>query len=212
MEAEFYFYLCDVLNATALTNLEKLTGPRNAISSHLSRVCPDQLYLCAVTQIPAGPVCAMLSADQTGAAARTGLIGGGSTLLNLQPDFFVPAYPLWMVLVPYGLYLTFTSYLCPTCLPASLPAAPLARWLGTNANFLMGLVSAVAAALHVGEAAQAWFLASRVYRLHSTAVALWTLNVFLFGIFGFWPLAFPDIFYFVSEFYCDIPGAACFGV
>ena len=51
--------------------------------------------------------------------------------------------------------------------------------------------SAIAAALHVGEAVQAFFLASLQYNLNPLVVLLWTLNVFFFGIFGFWPLAFP---------------------
>ena len=53
--------------------------------------------------------------------------------------------------------------------------------------------SAIAAALHVGEAVQAFFLASLQYNLNPLVVLLWTLNVFFFGIFGFWPLAFPQV-------------------
>ena len=53
--------------------------------------------------------------------------------------------------------------------------------------------SAIAAALHVGEAVQALFLASLQYNLNPLVVLLWTLNVFFFGIFGFWPLAFPQV-------------------
>ena len=133
--------------------------------------------------------------------------------IQLNNGFFVPAYPLSMVLVPYGLYLTFSSYLCPTtCLPAFLPLASLATFLGTNFNFLMGSISAVAAALHVGEAIQAWYLASVIYRLSNISVILWTINVFLFGIFGFWPLAVPDIFYSVSDIYCNLPGSTCFNI
>ena len=55
------------------------------------------------------------------------------------------------------------------------------------------LLSAIAAALHVGEAIQAFFLASFQYNLNPLVVLLWTLNVFFFGIFGFWPLAFPQV-------------------
>ena len=116
------------------------------------------------------------------------------------------------------------------CLPGFLPLAPLAIFLGTNFNLLMGIIrqeenkkrvakylvssfvhckrkcaatqnnslkkkhyhSAIAAALHVGEAVQAFFLASLQYNLNPLVVLLWTLNVFFFGIFGFWPLAFPQ--------------------
>ena len=53
--------------------------------------------------------------------------------------------------------------------------------------------SAIAAALHVGEAVQAFVLASLQYNLNPIVVLLWTLNVFFFGIFGFWPLAFPQV-------------------
>ena len=133
--------------------------------------------------------------------------------IQLNDGFFVPAHVVSMILVPYGLYLTFASYLCPTtCLPSFLPLASLATTLGTTLNPLMGVVSAVAAGLHVAEAVKAYYLASSVYGLNSVTVLLWTLNVFLFGIFGFWPLAFPDFFYSVSDFYCSLPGAACFNV
>ena len=81
--------------------------------------------------------------------------------IQLPDGYFVPAYPLSMVLVPYGLFLTFSSFLCPsTCVPSFLPLSSLASYLGTNYNFLMGSISAVAAALHVGEAIQAWYLSS----------------------------------------------------
>ena len=133
--------------------------------------------------------------------------------IQLPDGYFVPAYPLSMVLVPYGLFLTFSSFLCPsTCLPSFLPLSSLATYLGTNYNFLMGSISAVAAALHVGEAIQAWYLSSIIYRLNSLSIILWTLNVFFFGIFGFWPLAFPDFFYSVKDIYCSLPGATCFNV
>ena len=135
------------------------------------------------------------------------------TSIQLREGFFVPAHPLWMILVPYGLYLTFASYLCPTtCLPSFLPLATLATFLGTSFPLLMGALSAVAGSLHIGEAIQAWHLARNVYSLNSIAVSLWTFNVLFFGIFGFWPLAFPDIFYSVRETYCAIPGALCFNV
>ena len=94
------------------------------------------------------------------------------------------------------------------------------------------LFSAIAAALHVGEAVQAFFLASFQYNLNPLVVLLWTLNVFFFGIFGFWPLAYPqvaidndhdcgdrDVLHwtiFIQVFqdnkatYCAIPGSLCF--
>ena len=144
-------------------------------------------------------------------ARLLGLVPASTT--QLQPGFLVPAHPLWVVLVPYGLYLTFASYLCPTtCLPSSLPLAPLATFLGTNFNFLMGSISAVAAALHVGEAVQAYYLARYFYHLNPLTVILWTINVFFFGIFGFFPLAFPDLFYFISDEYCRLPTVICIGV
>ena len=133
--------------------------------------------------------------------------------IQLNDGFFVPAYPLFMVLVPYGLFLTFSSYLCPTtCIPSFLPLGPLATFLGTNFNFLMGSISAIAAALHVGESIQAWYLSLVIYKLNRLSVILWTLNVFFFGIFGFWPLAFPATFYSVKDAYCSFPGATCFNV
>jgi len=131
--------------------------------------------------------------------------------LNLDHGYFVPAHPLFQVLVPYGLYLTFASFICPEkCLPGFLPLAPLAIFLGTNFNLLMGIISAIAAALHVGEAVQAFFLASLQYNLNPLVVLLWTLNVFFFGIFGFWPLAFPQVFQDNKATYCSLPGSLCF--
>jgi len=116
-----------------------------------------------------------------------------------------------MVLVPYGLYLTFSSFLCPTtCLPSFLPLSSLATFLGTSFNPLMGVISVIAATLHIGEAVLAWILASAYYHLNSLTVLLWTLNVFFFGIFGFWPLAFPQVFQDVKSTYCSLPGATCF--
>ena len=136
------------------------------------------------------------------------------TSIQLREGFFVPAHPLWMILVPYGLYLTFASYLCPTtCLPSFLPLAPLVTLLGTSFPLLMGTLSAMIGILHIGVyPIQAWHLATNVYSLNSVTVSLWIVNVFLFGIFGFWPLAFPDIFYSVRETYCAIQGALCFNV
>ena len=133
--------------------------------------------------------------------------------VQLDDGYFVPAHPLLMVLVLYGLILTFTSFLCPlTCIPFFLPLGTLATTLGTNFNFLMGIISAIAAALHVGEAVLAWYLSSVIYRLNTVSIILWTLNVFFFGIFGFWPLAFPDFFSSVSISYCSLPGALCFNI
>ena len=136
------------------------------------------------------------------------------TSIQLREGFFVPAHPLWMILVPYGLYLTFASYLCPTtCLPSFLPLATLATFLGTSFPLLMGTLSAMIGILHIGVyPIQAWHLATNVYSLNSVTVSLWIVNVFLFGIFGLWPLAFPDIFYLVRDTYCAIPGASCFNV
>ena len=136
-----------------------------------------------------------------------------TSVIQLNQNFFVPANIISMILVPYGLYLTFTSFLCPTtCLPSWLPLAPLATYLGTNFNFLMGAISAVAAALHLGEAVQAYYLARYFYHLNPLTVILWTINVFFFGIFGFFPLAFPDLFYFISDEYCRLPTVICIGV
>ena len=97
--------------------------------------------------------------------------------IQLPDGYFVPAHPLSMVLVPYGLFLTFSSFLCPsTCIPSFLPLGFLATYLGTNYKIRMGSISAVAAALHVGEAIQAWYLSSIIYRLNRLPIILWTLK------------------------------------
>ena len=76
----------------------------------------------------------------------------------------------------------------------------------------MGALSAVAAALHVGEAVQAFYLANYHYGLNPLTVVLWTVNTFFFGIFGFFPLAFPSLFYYFSDEYCRLPTIICRGV
>ena len=61
----------------------------------------------------------------------------------LEAGFFIPAHPMWII-VPYALYLTFSSYLCPlTCLPPFLPLAPLLTSLGTSFPLMMGSFSAL---------------------------------------------------------------------
>ncbi len=61
----------------------------------------------------------------------------------LEAGFFIPAHPVWII-VPYALYLTFSSYLCPvTCLPPFLPLAPLLTSLGTSFPLVMGSFSAL---------------------------------------------------------------------
>jgi len=141
--------------------------------------------------------------------ARNGI----STSIQVNEEFFVPAHPVFMVLIPYGLFLTFTSFLCPLCLLplAPLPLAPLATFLGLKFNSLMGILSFVAASLHIGEAIQAFEIAN-VYGLSLTSTLLWTANTLAFGIFGMWPLAFVDFFYSVSDTYCQFPGSSCFNV
>ena len=49
-------------------------------------------------------------------------------------------------------------------------------------------------------------------RFDQITVALQTLNALAFGIFGFWPLAFPDLFYSVAPKYCTLPLAGCFNL
>ena len=135
------------------------------------------------------------------------------TDIDLNPGFFVPPHLVALVLVPYGLYLLFSSYLCPlTCLPSWLPLASMASFLGTQFKLAMGLIILVTMAWHAKDAVLAWHLANNIYHLSPPTVAVWILSVVFFGIFGYWPLAFPDIFFSVSDTYCKIPGAICFNI
>ena len=130
----------------------------------------------------------------------------------LDAGFFIPAHPVWLI-VPYALYLTFASYLCPvTCLPPFLPLAPLLTSLGTTSPVMMGSFSALFGSIHIGEALQAWHLARNVYSLNMVTSGLWAFTGGFFGLVGFWPLAFPDIFLPMSDMYCSIPGVWCLNV
>ena len=130
----------------------------------------------------------------------------------LDAGFFIPAHPVWLI-VPYALYLTFASFLCPiTCLPSFLPLAPLLTSLGTSYPVMMGSFSALFGAIHMGEALQAWHLAREVYNLNPVTSGLWSVTGFFFGLVGFWPLAFPDVFLRMSDSYCTMPGVWCLNV
>ena len=76
------------------------------------------------------------------------------------------------------------------------------HFLGENAHGLVAALSAFAAVSHIGEAMYAFYLAGKIYKLRPINVLLWTLNTFFFGIFGFWPLAFPDFYFSIEEDYC----------
>ena len=130
----------------------------------------------------------------------------------LEAGFFIPAHPMWII-VPYALYLTFSSYLCPVvCLPPFLPLAPLLTSLGTSFPLMMGSFSALFGAIHIGEAMQAWHLARDVYSLDMVTSGLWAFTGGFFGLVGFWPLAFPDLFLPMSDIYCSLPFVWCLNV
>ena len=76
------------------------------------------------------------------------------------------------------------------------------HFLGENAHGLVAALSAFAAVSHIGEAMYAFYLAGKIYKLRPINVLLWTLNTFFFGIFGFWPLAFPDFYFSIEADYC----------
>ena len=66
----------------------------------------------------------------------------------------------------------------------------------------MAALSAFSAVAHISEAMYAFYLAGKVYKLKTINVILWTLNAFCFGIFGLWPLAFPDFYFSIENEYC----------
>merc|ERR1712243_80187 len=66
--------------------------------------------------------------------------------ININPKFFVPLHPLIVIVLVYGLYLTFCSALCPenmTVLPLWAPLAPQASYLGTHFPVLMQMHSCI---------------------------------------------------------------------
>ena len=64
----------------------------------------------------------------------------------------------WMVWFSYLLWLTFEYYLCPFCLLSFLPMAPLATFTSTFFPLFMAPIT----------------------------MSIWIVNLFFFGIFGFW--------------------------
>ena len=121
--------------------------------------------------------------------------------VTLKPNFYVPPHPLVILTVPYGLFLVFTAWLAPSLLSDLIPLGALARYLGLNFNGLMALLSLFAGTLHLLEPIWALYLAGK-YGLNPKVSLLWAGNAFAFGIFGLWPLVFPEYFEDIEDQYC----------
>ena len=78
----------------------------------------------------------------------------------------------------------------------------LAQDLGENYHGLMAALSAFAAIAHISETMYAFYVAGKVHKLRPIYVLLWSLNTFFFGIFGLWPLAFPEFYFSIEDDYC----------
>ena len=123
-------------------------------------------------------------------------------------DFFVSPRPLIVLLIPYGLLLTFTSALFPDNIPSFVPLGELAKYLGNEYPSLMQFLALFAATAHVAYPFYIIKLALR-YQFMFKQTILWVVNGFFFGIFSIWPLIFYDFYLENKITYCNIPLAIC---
>merc|ERR1711953_1433594 len=146
-----------------------------------------------------------------GVVIQTGLTGL-ETSLDMSRNR-KSSHPVLLLVICYGLYLTFCSAVCPlACLPSYLPAASLASNLGTEHPLVMWIVAGAAAGLHVAESLYCLHLTWVRLNMRPTVVLLWTVNILLAGIFGLWVLLFPKAFLSISGVYCRIPASFCYNV
>ena len=127
---------------------------------------------------------------------------------NPPPDFFVFPHPLIVLLIPYGLLLTFSSALFPDNIPSFVPFGELAKYLGHEYPSLMQFLSLFAATVHVAYPFYIIKLALE-YQFMFKQTLLWVVNGFFFGIFSIWPLIFYDFYLENRTTYCNIPLAIC---
>jgi len=125
-----------------------------------------------------------------------------SSKIQLAPDFFVPPHPISIVIVPYGLFMVFAAWLSPDLIPQTWPLGALAYYLGINYNGLVAFLSIGAGILHLIEPIWALYIAG-TYGLNLTTSVLWAFSGLVFGIFGLWPLVFPEFFFSVKDQYCQ---------
>ena len=124
-----------------------------------------------------------------------------SSKFRLDADFFVPPHPLSMVAIPYGLFMVFAAWLSPEVIPQTWPLGALAYYLGTNYNGLVAFLSIIAGVLHLIEPIWALYLAG-TYGLSLRTSVMWAFSGLVYGIFGLWPLVFPDFFFRIKDQYC----------
>ena len=90
-----------------------------------------------------------------------------------------------VLVIAYGLYLTFASAICPaSCLPSSLPLADLARTLGTDYSEVMIVIAVGAFIAHICEAATCVYFCKVRFKMQPLTILLWGINVLIVGIFG----------------------------
>jgi hypothetical protein len=118
-------------------------------------------------------------------------------------QFYIPPHPIAILTIPYGLLLTFSSWLYPQNIPSTAPLGDLAKYLGDNYNGLMAIIAVIAGLIHLADSVWAVYLANQ-HKLTSTVTFFWALNGLGFGIFGIWPLVFPDYFHQVQDQYCAV--------
>jgi len=122
--------------------------------------------------------------------------------IQFPPDFYVPPHPIAVATIPYGLFLVFAAWLAPQLIPQTWPLGGLAYYLGINYNGLVAFLSIFAGIVHLLDPIWVLYLAG-TYGLDLATGVLWAINAFGFGIFGIWPLVFPDFWDSVKNQYCE---------
>lgn len=112
---------------------------------------------------------------------------------SFQETFYVPPHPLLIIPIPYGLFLVFAAWLDTSLIPETWPLGALAVYLGKNYNGLIALLAIFAGIVHVLESFWALYLSAQNGFTRRTTI-LWWFNGLAYGIFGLWPLVFPDFF------------------
>ncbi len=94
-------------------------------------------------------------------------------------------YDSHILVIVYGLYLTFASAICPaSCLPSQLPLAGLAKTLGTDYSEVMIVIAVGAFVAHICEAALCVYFCKTRFKMEPVTILLWGINVLVVGIFG----------------------------
>jgi len=100
-------------------------------------------------------------------------------------SYFKSPHPLWVVIIPPALLLTFLSWYSPTSVRVWWLGwlGQLAHYLGQNYNYGMGVVNLFGWAAHATEAIYSLHLCDDLKLAHSCALK-WFLQTFVYGFFS----------------------------